>query len=521
VSVLSSAFTEEPPSHRDRRGRLIRDGVAHAADTLPSPPAAIVEPIKSFGAFVHRRNPSLLRYEHVPRLVSVLDRLATGELRRVIVIEPPRYFKTELCSRLLAPYFLRQHPTEPVGLASYGAELAWAISEEARNNFQADGGILRADTSAKKRWRTSEGGEMWAAGVGGPMLGFGYRLGIVDDPTDPEKAHSPTYQKRFEDWWPSKWLSRQEPEARILIVMQRLGADDPIDFLFRRELGEDTDEAPEHWHVVFCDEVKSNDPIGRWDGPMGLPPTCTLEPDARKPGEVLAPSRFTPQQVKQLQIAAGAYANAAQRQGRPSPPTGDFWKEIWFEPYDDLPRDAYNGGWDWDTAYTKDDANSASAGVQSYRGRSPPDSRGKAQHDLFPIYIHDVDWDWLEYPELVSLIKGKSGPHYVEDKATGKSAKQSLERERIAVETVSVVGDKLARASNVQPVVNNRRVFVRRAIFRKLLHGERQGLLRVRAETLVAGGPDLDVNDAFVQALTRHVNDALTSHDFGTWKRTG
>src|SRR5690606_15782725 len=106
--------------------------------------------------------------------------------------------------------------------------------------------------------------------------GRGYKLAIVDDPVDPEKAWSPTYQRRFREWWPAKFISRQEPDARIIVVMQRLGLDDPIDFLLRREVGDGTDCAPEHWHVLFLDEIKSDEPIGRWDGPMGLPPTCTL-----------------------------------------------------------------------------------------------------------------------------------------------------------------------------------------------------------------------------------------------------
>lgn len=451
-----------------------------------------------FRAFVARRNPSLLDYEHVPRLIDVAERVVRGELGRVLVMLPPRYFKSELFSRLLPAYFLSRHSRQHVGLASYGAELAWSLSEEARNYYEADGGVLRHDTHAKKRWRTQAGGEMWAAGVGGPMLGFGFHLGIIDDPTDPERAHSPTYQRRFQEWFPAKFLSRQEPGAAIIVVMQRLGTEDPIDFLLRREVGEDTDEAPERWHVVVCDEVKSSEPLGRWDGPQGLPPTCTIEPDPRAEGDVLAPTRFSHPEVKALQTAAGSYVAQAQRQQRPSAPSGDFWREDWFiTVYDELPEDAYNGGKDWDTAYTKEQHNSASAYVESYRGP------GKAGE--FPVYVHDLDWEWKEFPELVAWMKAIRGPHYIEQKATGKSAAQTLKRNGVPVSEVAVRGDKFARASAMQPVVSAGRVWVRRSVLRKLLHGERQGLLRVTAEQLLSDGPNLDLNDAFVQAITRHV----------------
>lgn len=451
---------------------------------------------RTFESFVRQHNPTAFDFEHIPRLVSVGERIATGELRRVMVIMAPRYLKTEIFGRLLPAYYLTRHPSQRVGLTSYGADLAWSTSEEAKHYYEADGGKLSMGTSAKKHWRTIPKGEMWAAGVGGPLLGFGYHLGIVDDPTDPEKAHSPTYQKRFREWWPAKFLSRQERNARVIVVMQRLGVEDPIDFLFRREVGEHTEHAPEYWHVVLCDEIKSDEPLGRWDGPMGLPPTCTFEPDDRHLGDILAPTRFSREAVESMQRAAGPYVTSSQRQGRPMRPAGDFWKKVWFQPYDDLPDNAFNGGKDWDTAYTKEEANSASAFLESYRGPGEPGQ--------FPIYIHDVDWEWLEFPELVGWMRSQAGPHYVEQKATGKSTVQVLRAEQIYAHEVPVKGDKFARSAAVQSVASNRRVFVHRPIYDRLMFGERQGLLRVTAEQLLTSGDGLDVNDVFVQALHRH-----------------
>ncbi|MGH7501299.1 MAG: hypothetical protein ACREL7_06010 [Longimicrobiales bacterium] len=460
-------------------------------------------PPEHFSQFVERRNPGLLDFEHVPRMVDVGHRIAHGELQYVIVCMPPRYFKSELFSRLLPAYFERQYPNRWSAVISHGADLAWSLSEDARGNFVEDGGRIRRETGAKKRWRTNRGGGLWAFGVGAKIIGHGYHLGVLDDPSDPERVVSPTYLKKFAEWWPSKFLSRRESGARIVVVMQRLGTDDPIDWLLRREIGEDTELAPMNWHVVICDEIKSNEPLGRWDGPMGLPPTCTIEPDDRKPGQVLAPSRFSDAEVRSMQAQSGSYTTDAQRQQRPQSPKGDYWREEWFGEYDELPYEAHNGGNDWDTAYTEDEANSASARIHSFRGK------GKA--DEFPIFIHDVDWDWWEFPELLSAIREIKGPHYLEAKATGKSAAQAVRRNGIVVSEIPVHGDKFARANSVQEVVSSGRVYVRRAIRRRLLKGDRQGLLRVRAETLVAGGPDLDLNDAFVQALIRHTRKAITT----------
>lgn len=464
------------------------------------------EPDESFADFVERRNPSLLRYEHAPRVVETYHRWVVGEIPRLLVHEPPRYFKSEVFSRLGPAWILRQWPLARFGLASYGAELAWSLSEEARAYYVADGGELSKVTFAKKRWATSRGGGMWAIGAGGPALGFGYHFGGVDDPSDPEKWSSPKRKAGFASWWPSKFLSRQEPEARIFLIMQRLGNEDPFEFLLNREVGaHGEDLAPENWHVLFLDEIKSDEPIAKFGGPRGLPETCTVEPDPREEGEVLAPSRFDADAVERLQRTSGPLVTAAQRQGRPMRPEGDFWKEAWFGSLSRLPDEAYDGGWDWDIAETKKRSNAASAGILTYRGLDRVDPRtGKKVPNSFPIFVADVWFDWLEFPETVSLISGKEGPHYVENKSTAKAIVQSLEREGLAMHEVNVEGSKLARATAVQPIVSNERVHVLDGVRRKLLSAEQQGLLRVRAEDLDSSSGYLDLNDVFVQALARH-----------------
>jgi len=93
----------------------------------------------------------------------------------------------------------------------------------------------------------------------------------------------------------------------------------------------------------------------------------------------------------------------------------------------------------------------------------------------------------------------------VEEKATGKSVVQALKVYEIKAVPVAVKGDKFARAAAAQPAVSNRRVWVRKEVLQTLLFGEGQGLLRITAEALQAGQGGLDLNDAFVQALHRHL----------------
>jgi phage terminase large subunit-like protein len=454
---------------------------------------------ETFHEFVRRLNPTLLDFEHVPKLIDVGQRIVDGVLDRVIVMLPPRYLKTEIFSKLLSAYYLLTHTMRHVAVTSYVARLAWDISAASRELFRRGGGLVSEESAAKDRWVTDKNGELWAIGMGGMLLGRGYHFGLVDDPIQPQKARSPHFRELFEDWWPNTWLSRQERgHGQIAVVMQRLGPEDPIDFLYRREVGERTQAAPERWHVVCMDEIKSDEPLGRWSGPRGLPPTCTVEPDERPKGQVLSPTWIPKETVLQAQAGAGPLTTAAQRQQRPVAAQGIFWKVEWFSEYQVLPEDAHDGGLDWDTAYGEGGADTA--WVRSYRGVANRDTP-----DLFDIYIDDCGWEDLEFPALVERMRLLKGPHFIEEKASGKSAAQSVKTYGIPVKEVTVKGDKLARASAAQPAVTTGRVFINAKISQKLLWGEGQGLLRVSAEALREGAKGLDLNDAFVQAIHRHL----------------
>ncbi|MEM1268435.1 MAG: hypothetical protein AAGI08_00170 [Bacteroidota bacterium] len=484
--------------------------------------------------FVRQVNPTLLRYEHVPLMLGVLQKTADTHAedggfsfsqrwsyepdqpnyRRVMFLMPTRYFKSECASRLFSAYLSFRFPEKWAGVTSYNANLAYELNGKAREYYQLAAGRIAGASKSVKRWETGLGGGVWADGTGGALLGRGFHHGTIDDPTKPKDASSLVYQRMFETWYPSTFLSRREPGASIAFVMQRLGPKDAVDYLFRREVGDGTEEAPEHWHVVCFDEIKSSEPLWRGTGPMGLPATCTLEPDTRLVGEALSPSRFSAKEVEALQKSSGTLVAKAQRQQRPTALTGDFWRRGWFRVVDELPEIIYDRGKGWDTAHTRNDRNAASAFVETCRGPGPDGE--------FKIYVTDADWAWVEQPELVHWMGGPAyadselvpvkGPHYIEDKASGKGALNWLSAAGVYAEPVSVDGDKFKRASGVQHIVSSGRVCVLRSVVEKLLSGlhadprrsGRQGLLSVTAESLATGNGDLDLNDAFVQELARH-----------------
>ena len=439
-----------------------------------------------FRDFIARVNPRYRFYRHAEQLISVLQRVADGDVRRLMVFMPPRHGKSELVSRLLPAYYLYRHPERFVGLASYGADLSYGFSRNARANFEEAGGQMAGDASAVKYWATAEGGGMWAAGVGGPITGRGYHLGIVDDPLkDAEQALSDKVRGKQKDWWDSTWATREEPRGAQIVMLTRWHEDDLAGWLLEREAREGLDEDgdPDRWHVACMEAIRTGEP-------PAFPETCTLEPDVRRVGEALCPERVP---LRKLQRAKkrSSYWFSALFQQRPSPDEGGLWKRAWFEgegaAFDQEPEGLLAVGYDFDTAHTADEKNAACAYVKTGR-----DADGT-------IYVLDLDWRWIEFPEQVAWMKALRGPHYIEAKSTGKSAKQSLDRQGvIAVEVPVTGGDKVARATLATPVAEAGRIRVRRSLLGRLLDDDKQGILKFPNST------HADLCDALVQAIARH-----------------
>src|SRR5690349_25019575 len=96
----------------------------------------------TFADFVGMANPGLMRFDHVPKLISVGQRIVDEQLDRVIVMLPPRYLKTEIFSKLLSAYYLLKHGDKHVAITSYVARLTWEISSASRNFYQRGGGVI-------------------------------------------------------------------------------------------------------------------------------------------------------------------------------------------------------------------------------------------------------------------------------------------------------------------------------------------------------------------------------------------
>lgn len=398
-----------------------------------------------------------------------------------MIFEPPRHGKSELASRLFSGYLVYRFPEKWTAISSYAAELAYGFSRNARDNYLAAGGELKQDAQAVKQWETGSGGGLWACGVGGPATGRGFHFGIVDDPLkNAEEAASETIRNKQWDWWASTWSTREEPGAAMIVVQTRWNEDDLSGRLLRQE--QEYAEEGAGWHIVSMEAIKEKDTIK-------IPDNCTLEPDDREVGEPLCPERYSLKWLLRQAKKLGLYFWNALYQQRPAPLEGVMWKRDWFlgKEFSEAPGGLLSIGYDWDTAYTEKETNSATAYCKAAK-----DQEGS-------IYILDVGFRWLETPAAEQWMVQLKGPHYVEAKASGKSLVPLLRNRGIAAIEVNVQGglDKVARTSLVTPYAESGKVFIAKHVKAMLLDDERQGILKFPNAT------NDDLNDAVVQALNR------------------
>jgi predicted phage terminase large subunit-like protein len=280
----------------------------------------------TFRQFIEKHNPRYRWYRHCEALADVLQKVADGELKRVMIFTPPRHGKSETVSRLFTAYFLYRHPEYWIGLASYAADLAYTLSRNARENYLRAVGSMSEQSSAVKHWETGKGGGLWAAGAGGPATGKGGHLLLVDDPIkNAEEAASDIIRAKLQDWWNSTWYTREEPwsdtdsTGAIILVQTRWHEDDLAGWLLDQEKHAEDEEDREHWHIV-------NLPAIAEDAQVEFPSTCTIEPDWRKPGEALCPERRPIEKLNKICKRIGQYFFDALFQQRPSAKEGEFFK---------------------------------------------------------------------------------------------------------------------------------------------------------------------------------------------------
>ena len=255
---------------------------------------------------------------HHRLLIDRLQRVADGEIRRLMVLMPPGSAKSTYASVLFPAWWMARHPNTALIAASHTAELAERFGRRVRNligeRSATLGVTIAADNAAAGRWETSAGGEYFAAGILGPITGRRADLALIDDPVKSRQdADSEVVRDRVWDWYRADLSTRLKPGARVVLIMTRWHEDD-----LGGRLEADMATGGEPWDILRLPmEAEGDDPLGR------------------APGEMLWPEWFRAEMAAQAKRDARLWS--ALYQQRPAPDTGDYFRREWLIPVAQVP----------------------------------------------------------------------------------------------------------------------------------------------------------------------------------------
>ena len=328
----------------------------------------------SFLFYVKKMWPGFIHGRHHAVMAKCFERVASGELKRLIINLGPRHTKSEFASNLFPSWFLGKFPNKKVIQCSNTADLAVGFGRKVRNlvdsaQYQSvfPGIGLQSDSKAAGRWATNKGGDYFAIGVGGTVTGKGADLLIIDDPHSEQEAklasNDPEIFDNVYEWYTSGPRQRLQPGGAIVLVMTRWSDRDLTGKILKSSSGED-------WEVIELPAIM----------PSGNP----LWPEFWPLKELLA--------VKE---EIGIYKWNAQYQQTPTGEEGAIVKREWWKRWKGAsapPCDFILQS--WDTAFTKSDRADYSActtwGI-FHLNEDPKDIN---------IILLDAFRDKYEFPEL-------------------------------------------------------------------------------------------------------------------------
>lgn len=290
-------------------------------------------------SFVRLNNEKYRAGAHHKLLISKLEEVAAGKLKRLMVFMPPRHGKSELVSRYFPAWWMGNHPEGQFILSSYNASLAENFGRDIREilnsksfNLVFPDVCLSTDSKAKNLWRTNKNGVFLASGIGGSMTGFGGNIVVIDDPVkDRQEANSETVRNSVWDWYKTVPRTRLMGNGAIVLVMTRWHIDD----LAGRLLVE-MEHGGDKWEVIklpaFAEE---NDLLGR------------------PPGEALWPSFFNKEVLETTKSSIGELDFEALYQCNPILTEGSIFKTDQIKIIDAIPPSAQKVR-RWDFAASKD-----------------------------------------------------------------------------------------------------------------------------------------------------------------------
>ena len=384
---------------------------------------------ENFLAFVKTMWPDFVQGSHHRHIADKFDKLARGEITRLIVNMPPRHTKSEFASYLLPAWMVGRDPKLKIIQATHTAELAFRFGRKTKNLIDTEEyqkifkTTLQEDSKAAGRWETSAGGEYFAAGVGGAITGRGADLLIIDDPHSEQDAMSRTALDSAYEWYTSGPRQRLQPGGKIVLVMTRWSTRD----LTGRLINNQKEPKSDQWHVVEFPAIMDHEPV--W------------------------PQYWTLEELEKVQASLPAGKWNAQWMQNPVAEQGALIKRDWWNKYQgkEVPQLSYVLQ-SYDTAFSKKETADFSA-ITTWGLFYP-------YEDSLPnIILLDAVKDRFDFPELrrqalQQYHHWKPDMVVIEAKASGQPLIDEFRKLYIPVFafTPSKGNDKHSRVNSVAPL---------------------------------------------------------------------
>jgi predicted phage terminase large subunit-like protein len=396
-----------------------------------------------FMDFVKEVWPTFIGGRHHARMAAAFERVANGEIKRLIINMPPRHTKSEFASYLLPAWFLGKFPHKKVIQTSHTAELAVGFGRKVRNLVDSEAYKrifpaveLQTDSKAAGRWNTNFGGDYFAIGVGGAVTGKGADILVIDDPHSEQEAaigaYNPEIYDKVYEWYTSGPRQRLQPGGSIVIVMTRWSMRD----LTAQVLKAAASRGGEEWEVIEFPAIL----------PSGTP---------------LWPEFWSQSELEALREELPSSKWMAQYQQQPTSETNAIVKREWWQWWEDeRPPPCEFIIQSWDTAHETKKMNDYSA-CTTWGVWYDDEDDGQAN-----LILLNAIRDRLEFPDLKRKAfeewqMWEPDAFMVEKKAAGAPLIQEFRAMGIPVQEYSPGKgqDKITRLNSVADLFASGRVW--------------------------------------------------------------
>ena len=219
-----------------------------------------------FLSFVKHVWPEFIEGDHHKVIAEKFNRLAKGEVKRLIINMPPRHTKSEFASFLLPAWMIGRKPKLKIIQSTHTTELAVRFgrkaktlmdSQEYKEVFETR---LREDSQAAGKWETAQ-----------------------------QDALNMDSMERAYEWYTSGPRQRLQPGGAIVLVMTRWNMKDLTGMLLKSQKGLKSDQWeivefpailpsgkavwPGYWKLEELESVKASLSLGKWNAQWMQNPT--------------------------------------------------------------------------------------------------------------------------------------------------------------------------------------------------------------------------------------------------------